>query len=152
MEKINLIADDYYARTGRYGRQKIPRQLMSPVESTRAQQCLSFVYFSQAPAQGYFAQLSISQIFVEDDSISSALKNRYRGVVLWRVRSITNNVWYDGQVMLPAGKYRLLFELNGDYHRAGFRNIKLKPGPCLGVGPPSGTIDLGANLILIFIL
>ena len=69
-----------------------------------------------------------------DDTISTAVENRYDADVIWKMTAITDNMWYLGQAKLAPGDYRLLYELNGDENRAGFRNIMSYPGLCLPQG------------------
>ena len=105
-------------RTGQLGREKIPRQLLSPVASADDQQCVSFEYFVQAPSVDYFSKLSLSYISAHNVS------------TVWWVSAIKDNAWHKAQVTLPPGIFRLLFELNGDETRCGIRNISVSPGNC----------------------
>ena len=50
--------------------------------------------------------------------------------VVWRLRSIDDNLWHYAQTPLPAGYYQLVIQISGNAMRGGIDDVMVIPGNC----------------------
>jgi len=50
--------------------------------------------------------------------------------VIWRMRSLADNIWHFAMQTVVNGQFRIIFEISGDRVRAGIDDVKIVDGEC----------------------
>ena len=96
--------------------------LASPYHNYENISCVQFFFSMQSPVKQHWTSLTVSR---QDAGSRGGPKK-----VIWRMRSLADNIWHFAMQTVNDGNFRLLFELNGDNVRAAIDDIAVINGEC----------------------
>ena len=119
---VSSLTGGYHMRTSSVLNGKSSATLMSPFFQYENISCVQFYFSMQSATKNHWSSLTVSRQDLTDPPQDSK--------VIWRMRSLSDDVWHLAMQTIAEGYFRLIFEINGDHVRTSIDDVIVLDGQC----------------------